>query len=755
MQDATGSHRALPRAAGPKGATRATTYADDTTAELALDGGRLVWRVTYEAGPGAFYDAFVDARSGLVRRKVNLVKSATPASVWENYPGAPLGGSASLKDLETNGWLAPGAAVLSGPNAHAYSDVDDNDVAGALGRDRAAPFAIGVNTAFAPPGAGCSVATPCTWNHNSANSWTTNRRQSVVQAFYFANRFHDHLAAAPIGFNSASGQLRRGAIDSSCRPTTARPTTGSPATSSTTRSMLTPPDGRSPRMELWLFRPNGYRDDERRRRRLDRLPRVHARALEPARHRRRRARRAELAAGGSDGRGLERLLREGLHRRAVPGARHRDAPARSTWAPTPTTCPTRSAPRRSTARSVPWPGSARRPARRARAASPTATSARSSTARRCTPTARSGRRRCGTCARRSASRRARRLITNGMRLSPPEPTFLDMRNAILLADQAAGGANRTQIWAVFAQRGMGFYLRRTSEPLQDFSTPPGPGVPRGTITGVIADAATGAAIPNATAAIGSLADGPGPARRDERRRRRRTASRASRARTYSNLVVSAPGYDRGGARGHGPRRRGARRRPAASQLGGALGRGAGDPGPGSDEYADQGCGPDAAVDQLQATAWSTVGSPAGKSMVVALPQAVDVTGFALDPGEGCGDDADSATRDYRIETSTAGANGPWAVASTGAFGPLQRQALDPVAVAAAGVRAVRLTLLSNQGGGAFFDFSELVVHGAPAAAPPVPPAARPAARRPAPPGPPAAPRAPSFTLPASASGACA
>ena len=162
------------------------------------------------------------------------------------------------------------------------------------------------------------------------------------------------------------------------------------------------------------------------------------------------------------------------------------------------------------------------------------------------------------------------------------------------------------------------------------------------------------------------------------------------------------------------------------------------PGPGSDEYADQGCGPDAAVDQLQTTAWSTIGSPAGKSMVVALPQAVDVTGFALDPGEGCGDDADSATRDYRIETSTAGANGPWAVASTGAFGPLQRQALNPVAVTAAGVRAVRLTLLSNQGGGAFFDFSELVVHGAPAAAPPAPPA--PPGPPAPPPGPPAAPR---------------
>ena len=39
---------------------------------------------------------------------------------------------------------------------------------------------------------------------------------------------------------------------------------------------------------------------------------------------------------------------------------------------------------------------------------------------------------------------ARRLVTDGMRLSPREPTFLDMRNAILLADQAAGSADRTR-----------------------------------------------------------------------------------------------------------------------------------------------------------------------------------------------------------------------------------------------------------------------------------------------------------------------
>ena len=48
--------------------------------------------MTYDSGTGAVYDAFVDARSGLVRRKVDLVKTDAPAKVWENYPGAALGG---------------------------------------------------------------------------------------------------------------------------------------------------------------------------------------------------------------------------------------------------------------------------------------------------------------------------------------------------------------------------------------------------------------------------------------------------------------------------------------------------------------------------------------------------------------------------------------------------------------------------------------------------------------------------------------
>jgi extracellular elastinolytic metalloproteinase len=48
------------------------------------------------------------------------------------------------------------------------------------------------------------------------------------------------------------------------------------------------------------------------------------------------------------------------------------------------------------------------------------------------------------------------LVIDGMAMQPCEPTFLDARDAILLADQAqSGGANECAIWHGFARRGMG------------------------------------------------------------------------------------------------------------------------------------------------------------------------------------------------------------------------------------------------------------------------------------------------------------
>ncbi|MEO8428937.1 MAG: M36 family metallopeptidase, partial [Verrucomicrobiota bacterium] len=49
------------------------------------------------------------------------------------------------------------------------------------------------------------------------------------------------------------------------------------------------------------------------------------------------------------------------------------------------------------------------------------------------------------------------LVTDGMKLSPANPTFLEARDAILQADEInSGGDNRSELWLAFAKRGMGF-----------------------------------------------------------------------------------------------------------------------------------------------------------------------------------------------------------------------------------------------------------------------------------------------------------
>jgi extracellular elastinolytic metalloproteinase len=53
-------------------------------------------------------------------------------------------------------------------------------------------------------------------------------------------------------------------------------------------------------------------------------------------------------------------------------------------------------------------------------------------------------------------RRVRLLVIDGMKLSPPTPSMVDMRDAILLADRVDfKGASQDQLWTGFAKRGLG------------------------------------------------------------------------------------------------------------------------------------------------------------------------------------------------------------------------------------------------------------------------------------------------------------
>jgi hypothetical protein len=66
------------------------------------------------------------------------------------------------------------------------------------------------------------------------------------------------------------------------------------------------------------------------------------------------------------------------------------------------------------------------------------------------------------------------LVTDGMKLSPPNPTFTEARDAVLAADQALdGGANQSELWRAFAKRGLGVYavggVNTSSSVTEDFT----------------------------------------------------------------------------------------------------------------------------------------------------------------------------------------------------------------------------------------------------------------------------------------------
>ena len=78
----------------------------------------------------------------------------------------------------------------------------------------------------------------------------------------------------------------------------------------------------------------------------------------------------------------------------------------------------------------------------------------------------------------TGDRTANRLVVDGMKLSPDDPTFLDGRDAILDADVATnGGVNQCLIWDAFAKMGMGVSALTTGvldlNPFEAFDVAPG------------------------------------------------------------------------------------------------------------------------------------------------------------------------------------------------------------------------------------------------------------------------------------------
>ena len=108
----------------------------------------------------------------------------------------------------------------------------------------------------------------------------------------------------------------------------------------------------------------------------------------------------------------------------------------------------------------------------------------------------------------------------------------------------------------------------------------------------------------------------------------------------------------------------------------------------------------------------TVDGPEPPVATIDLGSVQAITAYGLDPSQGCGSGPGSATKGYRLESSTDGTN--WTVVEEGEFAPRtpagSTRSLPPDGARSA--RYVRLTLLSPQDEDtAYWDFAELAVFG--------------------------------------------
>ena len=759
---------------GPAGVRRVTEFAGGDFARLVIFGAgsqaHLAWHVTLRADD-ALYDAVVDAAGGAILYRQNLVEDAANAQVFENHPGAA---PAVGVDLETFG-LTPGATTLTGSWARAWSDVDDDDVADpaeeiapSAGSDFLYPF-----TAFTP-GPNCPAANPCGWNPAVPMSWQTNRSQNGVQAFYLVSRFHDHLAGPEVNFTDEWGNFEVGGTGGS-DPVLVQADDGASlgagggpdANHSNNANMSTPPDGQSPRMQMYLFKDSGsaaaldFRnvnggDDsgviwhEYTHGLSNRLV-INADgsgALNTAQA-------GAMGEAWSDWFASDLQVRDGLKPNAIGTPGEIDVGEYTDLDP-------------HTLRSQALDC----PVGIVNAACPggTATGIGGYTfgdfgkvagvpevhadgeiwAETLWDLREALEIKTGDAM--AASDLAEILVSDGMRISPPEPTMLDMRNAILAADEIDfGGALHDLIWDVFRNRGMGYFAAATdgadTRPIEDFSAPPDADGPAGTVTGIVTDANSGLPLPGVRVGLAGHTTSPalGDHLVDASDVQGRYTIDDVPAGTYPKLAFFGDaGYNPAVARNvavsgdQATTRDQALVRDWAALNGGATIEAVSD-----DTGGPFGCGAAQALDQSQGTTWSAFnpssadpGNPnAGTpTLVVELPRAIDVTEFLIDPSAGCGDGASATTREFTIETSADGTNFQTAVNGTGAAGFTDANigllnSRTPAGSSGLGVRFVRIKLLSplrvdpqcaptSCSGTDFIDLTELeVLGGAPNALP--------------------------------------
>jgi extracellular elastinolytic metalloproteinase len=749
--------RKVPAARGTTASDNLTTFAGGTdNARLVLftEGPgitKLAWRVTATASSTEVYDYVIDASSGKVLYRTNTVDFAS-GNVWEYAPQihqACSGCSTAAGTQQSHAFPADwgtSSTILSGNYAHVYTDINDDDQPDAASGNcpncgqippNGGPgvwnytFAPNPGNATGETGLDCfSIFPQCSWYlHNPGyQGWGTNIRQNSTQVYWYVNNFHDWLKnTASIGFTPASGNfegvdsVQAQTFDGAASDTSVGSIPGTPDDNHVNNAnMSTQADGIAPKMQMYLFYDPGAADVQ--------------------------------TNGGDDASVIYHEYTHGLSNRLVTDPA--GTPALSSF--------------QARAMGEGWSDWYAMDYLEGNNLdeTDTATDGQMNMAVYTLGTDIHGLRTQGLdCQVNSVNttdcpggntphtggytlgdmgsvingpefhadgeiweealwdlrhngllqgftlNQIRTIVTDGMRLSPPDPSMIDERNAILQAaktDFPSSPQLYSFVWQTFAHRGMGYFASddgsADTSPTPSTATPPSC-PPCGTLTGKVTDPDSGTPVPGATIQV------------------RGSAALVATTNTngvytvnnlppnsYKFLVATKAGYTDAVVQNVGisanttTTRNFTMRRDWASVEGGATLNSASPP-----DYTPFGCGPKQGFDLSQGTGWgSDVGT---RSVIVHLPKKLDVKQFQMDPAATCGDPSNAALQNFTVQTRTS---------STGTFttawsntNALPQHSFTAFPVTKPGVTDVKLIMQSNSGNAQFMDMSELMVFGKP------------------------------------------
>jgi hypothetical protein len=700
----------------------------------------------------------VDAASGRLLYRNPLGDDAAGeaiGTVFLNYPGAKRGGSSHPLNFTRQGWLPRGAKILKGNFSHTYSDVNDDNKANPSEEVHVGPGGR-INDALKPfmvKGMSFCKQFPCSWNPEKPFSWKVNRAQNAAQVFSFVSRWHGHLLAKPIGFTEAAGNFQdrnstgKGKARDAVQTQTmdgANTNRGVPDGDHVDNAnMNTPPDGTPPRMQMYLQHITGsaysVNDDPFPANNTgDEANTVYHEYTHGLSNRlvvdvNGNSTLGPIQAGAmgeawSDWYANDYLVSQGLEvdkkgkadmdiyvYDGLGGAFVRTQGMDCTPSSPASACPGGATGHAGGYTYADYGKVVGLPEVHGDGEiwGQTLWDLRD----------------------KIGSRVSLGLVTRGMELSPSNPSYLDVRNAILVADTVLNkGKYHQKIWKVFAKRGMGFFAGsiggNDSTPGASTKTPPKK-VELGSLTGVVTELGTGlpvAGVPVTLAFQGQGLANPtavtGPDGRYSL-----TSVPAGR---YSKLVVNGAGFDPIRATVQVGKSTTTQnfsvRRDWAAVSGGA--KVAAFNGP---DFTPFGCGPEQALDTSQGTGWgSTTGDNKGtptnqfvpKFISVDMGKRVNITQFGVDPSATCGDGGSASTGKFQIETSVDGVS--WTVAYSGEFTEADRGKLVPLTPTTGvnGVQFVKFVILGNQtpdfanscpngafSGCSFTDLTEFEVYG--------------------------------------------